>query len=66
MPEGRRAAPGYALTQTAERFGVPVSDPHDALDDALVTAQLFLVLAGRLPRAADAHRARADRARTPP
>ena len=28
---------------------MPVSDPHDALDDALVTAQLFLVLAGRLP-----------------
>jgi DNA polymerase III subunit epsilon len=46
---GVRRARGYALTQTADRFGVPVSDPHDALDDALVTAQLFLVLAGRLP-----------------
>jgi DNA polymerase-3 subunit epsilon len=46
---GARRARGYALTQTADRFGVPVSDPHDALDDALVTAQLFLVLAGRLP-----------------
>jgi DNA polymerase-3 subunit epsilon len=48
-PPGARRARGYALTQTADRFGVPVSDPHDALDDALVTAQLFLVLAGRLP-----------------
>jgi DNA polymerase III epsilon subunit-like protein len=27
--------------------GVPVADPHHALDDALVTAQLFLVLAAR-------------------
>jgi DNA polymerase III subunit epsilon len=44
-----RERPGYALTSTAERFGVPVTDPHDALDDALVTAQLFLVLVGKLP-----------------
>jgi len=36
------------LTRTAERYGVPVSSPHHALDDALVTAQLFLVLATRL------------------
>jgi DNA polymerase III subunit epsilon len=48
-PVGARRARGYALTHTAERFGVPVSDPHDALDDALVTAQLFLVLAARMP-----------------
>ena len=48
-PAGARRARGYALTQTAERFGVPVADPHDALDDALVTAQLFLVLAARMP-----------------
>jgi DNA polymerase-3 subunit epsilon len=48
-PAGARRARGYALTQTADRFGVPVSDPHDALDDALVTAQLFLVLAARMP-----------------
>jgi DNA polymerase III epsilon subunit-like protein len=27
---------------------VPVASPHEALDDALVTAQLFLVLASRL------------------
>jgi DNA polymerase-3 subunit epsilon len=33
------------LTDAAGRFGVPVADPHHALDDALVTAQLFLVAA---------------------
>jgi DNA polymerase III subunit epsilon len=36
------------LEQAAERFGVPVASPHHALDDALVTAQLFLVAATRL------------------
>jgi DNA polymerase-3 subunit epsilon len=39
------------LTAIAERFGVPVTSPHDALDDALVAAQLFLVLAARFERA---------------
>ena len=39
---------GFSLTATAERYGVPVTNPHEALDDALVTAQLFLVLASRL------------------
>jgi DNA polymerase-3 subunit epsilon len=48
-PPGARRERGYALTQTAERYGVPVADAHDALDDALVTAQLFLVLVGKLP-----------------
>jgi DNA polymerase III subunit epsilon len=38
----------YNLTTTASRFGVPVFSPHDALDDALTTAQLFLVLATKL------------------
>jgi DNA polymerase-3 subunit epsilon len=38
----------FGLTTTAERYGVPVADPHEAFDDALVTAQLFLVLATRL------------------
>jgi DNA polymerase III subunit epsilon len=33
------------LEQAAERFGVPVASPHHALDDALVTAELFLVVA---------------------
>ena len=36
------------LEQAADRFGVPVASPHHALDDALVTAQLFLVVASRL------------------
>jgi DNA polymerase-3 subunit epsilon len=48
LPLDARSQPGYPLTATAERFGVPVADPHDAFDDALVTAQLFLVLATRL------------------
>ncbi len=38
----------FGLSAVAERHGVPVSRPHEALDDALVTAQLFLVLASRL------------------
>ena len=36
------------LTEAAERFHVPVASPHHALDDALVTAQLFLVVASKL------------------
>jgi DNA polymerase III subunit epsilon len=38
----------YALSACAHRYGVPVANPHDALDDALVAAQLFLVLATRM------------------
>jgi DNA polymerase-3 subunit epsilon len=38
------------LTTAAQRFGVPVANPHHALDDALVTAQLLLVTASRLGR----------------
>ena len=41
-------AGAMTLTQAADRFGVPVASPHHALDDALVTAQLFLVTASRL------------------
>jgi DNA polymerase III subunit epsilon len=41
-------ATGITLTGAAEKFGVPVASPHHALDDALVTAQLFLVTASRL------------------
>ena len=37
-----------SLSSAAERYGVPVASPHEALDDAMVTAQLFLVLADRL------------------
>ncbi len=40
----------YSLSSCASRYGVPVASPHDALDDALVTAQVFLVLAARLER----------------
>ena len=36
------------LEQAAEWFGVPVASPHHALDDALVTAQLFLVTTAKL------------------
>jgi len=46
--EGASPDVRYSLTSVAERYGVPVADPHEALDDALVTAQLFLVLASRL------------------
>ena len=38
----------YTLSSVAEHYGVPVANAHDALDDALVTAQLFLMLAARL------------------
>jgi DNA polymerase-3 subunit epsilon len=36
------------LEQAAARFDVPVASPHHALDDALVTAQLFLMTASKL------------------
>ncbi|MGH2657963.1 MAG: 3'-5' exonuclease [Actinomycetota bacterium] len=45
---GRRRVDGEELVDTAERFGVPVEDAHHALSDALMTAQLFLVVATRL------------------
>jgi DNA polymerase-3 subunit epsilon len=44
---GREGA-RLTLTQAADRFRVPVANPHHALDDALVTAQLFLVTASKL------------------
>jgi DNA polymerase-3 subunit epsilon len=46
--EGADQDARFGLSATAERYGVPVSTPHEALDDALVTAQLFLVVAARL------------------
>lgn len=52
-PRSARDQLGYGLSWAAGRLGVPVADPHDALDDALVTAQAFLVLATRLPDAPD-------------
>ena len=36
------------LSATARRYGVPVEDAHHALNDALMTAELFLVLATKL------------------
>jgi DNA polymerase-3 subunit epsilon len=47
--EGREPERGdYALSAAAERSGVPVEQPHHAFDDALTTAQLFLILANKL------------------
>jgi DNA polymerase III subunit epsilon len=48
-PREVRAKLGYGLSSVAKRYGVPVASPHEAYDDALVTAQLFLVLVGKLP-----------------
>jgi DNA polymerase-3 subunit epsilon len=48
-PRSARADFGYGLTWAAGRLGVPTPNPHDALDDALVTAQAFLILATRPP-----------------
>jgi len=53
VPRSMRAQRGYGLSWAAERLGVPVANPHEALDDALVTAQIFLVLTGRLPEGAN-------------
>src|SRR5205085_9407862 len=51
QPRSARREFGYALTFEAERRGGPVANPHEALDDAFVTAQLFLVLVRKLRRA---------------
>jgi DNA polymerase-3 subunit epsilon len=46
---GSSRDPGYyALTTAATRFGVPVEEAHHALDDAFMTAELFLVAANAL------------------
>lgn len=45
--EGDRHGP-LTLAACAERYKIPVANPHHALDDALVTAQLFLVTAAKL------------------
>jgi DNA polymerase-3 subunit epsilon len=42
------AAAQLTLSGAAEHYRVPVASPHHALDDALVTAQLFLVMAAKL------------------
>jgi DNA polymerase III subunit epsilon len=38
----------YALGEAVVRAGLPVEEAHDALNDALMTAEMFLVLATRL------------------
>jgi len=38
----------YVLSSVAARFGVPAEDPHHALGDALMTAELFLIIAARM------------------
>ncbi len=53
-PRDRRSHRGYGLSAMAQRHGLPVADAHDALDDALVTAQLFLVLATAMGATGDA------------
>ena len=44
----KRGRPAFTLSALARRFGVTVYGEHDALADALITAQVFLVLAHEL------------------
>jgi DNA polymerase III subunit epsilon len=44
----RAAGRGFDLEAACVQFGVPVERTHHAFDDALMTAELFLVLAGGL------------------
>ena len=46
-PIGSRAERGYALCKPPRDIRYRLTEPHHALDDALVTAQLFLALAGK-------------------
>jgi len=39
------------LEETANRYGIPVEETHHALDDAVMTAELFLVAATKLATA---------------
>jgi DNA polymerase III subunit epsilon len=45
VPKGSSA---YSLAEAVARRGLPVEEAHDALNDALMTAEMFLVLAARL------------------
>ena len=49
-PPGRRPGTSLRLADLARAHGLPVHPEHDALHDALTTAQLFLALATRLER----------------
>jgi len=46
--EGMEQDVRQSLSSAAEHYDVPVANPHEALDDAMVTAQLFLLVAARL------------------
>ena len=46
--DGRRGPGYYTLSAAATRFGVPVEQAHHALDDAFMTAEMFLVAANLL------------------
>ena len=46
--EARDAPEDYSLAQAVARAGLPVEEAHDALNDALMTAEMFLVVAARL------------------
>ncbi|GIU99525.1 MAG: hypothetical protein KatS3mg014_1141 [Actinomycetota bacterium] len=47
LDPARASGVRFTLAATAERYGIPVTRVHEALEDALLTAQLFLVLASR-------------------
>jgi DNA polymerase-3 subunit epsilon len=47
---GGERPPSPRLSDLATTYGVPVTRTHHAFSDALITAQLFLVLATRLER----------------
>jgi DNA polymerase-3 subunit epsilon len=51
--DGGRGPGYYALSAAATRFGVPVEQTHHALDDAFMTAELFLVAASALEARGD-------------
>jgi DNA polymerase III subunit epsilon len=46
--QGRTPSRRVSLVAACERFGVPLESAHEALDDAVMTAELFLVLATKL------------------
>jgi DNA polymerase-3 subunit epsilon len=50
-PDAERTPGFYALETAAVRTGVPVEQTHHALDDAFMTAELFLVAATRFDAA---------------
>ncbi len=46
LPRGH----SIALEYLGSRLGVPIHTPHNALGDAMTTAQVFLALASKLSR----------------